>query len=452
VTHSRLAVKGNAESLPFEETKTIMPSVPAGSDRFTRPAPGDAQIESLRLPPHSVEAEQAVLGGLLLSNVAWDRVGDVIGEPDFYRADHRLLWRVITKLIEDNKPADVLTVTEALKTSGEMNDVGGLAYLHQLASGTPSAANIRRYAEIVRERAIMRRLAEVGTSIADSAYSPQGREARQLLDGGAGRLPVGREVGRRTRHLLPAGQHRDQRLLAHGHEGVAGDEDAVLIAEEGDVAGRVARRVEPPPAFHPGEAPVLVQQAETVPEVDGAAGKEARGHPCHGAAAHGGIGRRIVGAAREVRRLQPVGVDGDVPALRQTPHRAGVIEVAMGQDDGRGPRARAEAPLRLADDGTTRGRHAGIDQHPAPVPRPALADEADVDDGKLEARDVRCHLEDPCGSDCRSLKSLDCHAVFPLVEVPGSGGPADAVRRMLQWRCRVRFTGEPLPFGAAGQS
>jgi replicative DNA helicase len=179
-----------------------MPSVPAGSDRFTRPAPGDAQIESLRLPPHSVEAEQAVLGGLLLSNSAWDRIGDIVGESDYYRADHRLLWRVITKLIEDNKPADVLTVSEALKTSGEMNDVGGLAYLHQLASGTPSAANIRRYAEIVRERAIMRKLAEVGTSIADSAYSPQGREARQLLDEAETRiLEIGETGGRSSENF-----------------------------------------------------------------------------------------------------------------------------------------------------------------------------------------------------------------------------------------------------------
>src|SRR5512147_1943972 len=101
-----------------------MPSVPAGSDRFPRSGsvPGDAQIESLRLPPHSVEAEQAVLGGLLLSNSAFDRIGDVIGESDFYRADHRLLWRAITRLIEDNRPADVLTVTEALKVSGELQD------------------------------------------------------------------------------------------------------------------------------------------------------------------------------------------------------------------------------------------------------------------------------------------------------------------------------------------
>jgi replicative DNA helicase len=169
----------------------------AGSDRFSRPVPGDAQIESLRLPPHSVEAEQAVLGGLLLSNPAWDRIGDLISESDFYRADHRVLWRTITKLVEDNKPADVLTVAEALKVNGEIGDVGGITYLDQLASGTPSAANIRRYAEIVRERAIMRKLAEVGTNIADSAYSPQGREARQLLDEAETKiLEIGESGGR----------------------------------------------------------------------------------------------------------------------------------------------------------------------------------------------------------------------------------------------------------------
>ncbi len=171
---------------------------PAGSDRFARPGsvPGDAQIESLRLPPHSVEAEQAVLGGLL-SNSAWDRIGDLIAESDFYRADHRVVWRAITRLVEENKPADVLTVSEALKVTGELNDVGGLAYLHQLASGTPSAANIRRYAEIVRERAIMRKLAEVGTAIADSAYTPQGREARQLLDEAETKiLEIGEKGGR----------------------------------------------------------------------------------------------------------------------------------------------------------------------------------------------------------------------------------------------------------------
>jgi replicative DNA helicase len=174
------------------------PSAPAGSERFSRSgAVHDAQVESLRLPPHSVEAEQAVLGGLLLSNASWDRIGDVIGESDFYRHDHRLLYRAIVSLVEDNKPADVLTVSETLKVQGELQDVGGMPYLHQLATSTPSAANIRRYAEIVRERAIMRKLAEVGTMIADSAYSPQGREARQLLDEAETKiLEIGESGGR----------------------------------------------------------------------------------------------------------------------------------------------------------------------------------------------------------------------------------------------------------------
>jgi len=195
VTHSPLAVWETPHRPNGDNS--YMPSAPAGSDRFTRPVPGDAQIESLRLPPHSVEAEQAVLGGLLLSNPSWDRVGDILSESDFYRADHRVLWRAITKLVEENRPADVLTVSEALKLTGELQDVGGLGYLHQLASGTPSAANIRRYGEIVRERAIMRQLAEVGTSIADSAYSPQGREARQLLDEAETRiLEIGESGGR----------------------------------------------------------------------------------------------------------------------------------------------------------------------------------------------------------------------------------------------------------------
>jgi replicative DNA helicase len=174
-----------------------MASVPS-SERFSSSRGGDSQVESLKLPPHSVEAEQSVLGGLLLSNQAWDRIGDTVAEGDFYRADHRTLWRTIVRLIEDNKPADVLTVAEALKINGELDAVGGLAYLQSLASATPSAANIRRYAEIVRERAIMRKLAEVGTAIAESAFAPQGREAKQLLDEAETRILEIGESGHRS--------------------------------------------------------------------------------------------------------------------------------------------------------------------------------------------------------------------------------------------------------------
>ena len=142
----------------------------------------DPQLEVIKLPPHSVEAEQSVIGGLLLDNAAWDRCADLLAESDFYRHDHRLIYRHINKMIENNKPADVITVSESLELAGELMNVGGLAYLGALAKNTPSSANIRRYAEIVRERSVMRNLAEVGTAIADSAYTPAGRNARQLLD------------------------------------------------------------------------------------------------------------------------------------------------------------------------------------------------------------------------------------------------------------------------------
>ena len=145
-------------------------------------ANSDPQLAQMRLPPHSLEAEQAVLGGLLLDNSAWDRIGDVVSESDFYRQDHRQILRAIVRQIAENRPADAVTVSEALQSMGQLENVGGLAYIVALASNTPSAANIRRYAEIVRERSVMRRLAEVATGIADTAYAPAGRSASQLLD------------------------------------------------------------------------------------------------------------------------------------------------------------------------------------------------------------------------------------------------------------------------------
>lgn len=136
----------------------------------------------IRTPPQSVEAEQSVLGGLLLDNNAWDKVADVVAEHDFYRHDHRLLYKHIVRLIGAMRAADVVTVAESLDQSAELEQVGGIAYLATLVQNTPSAANIRRYAEIVRERSVMRQLAQVGVEITESAYSPQGRDAGQLLD------------------------------------------------------------------------------------------------------------------------------------------------------------------------------------------------------------------------------------------------------------------------------
>ncbi len=159
----------------------------------------DAAVELIRLPPHSVEAEQSVLGGLLLDNTAWERIADFLTESDFYRADHRQIYHHITRLIEVNRPADAITVSESLESTRELEGVGGLAYIGALAQNTPSAANIRRYAEIVRERAIMRKLAETATNIAEMAYNPMGREPAQLLDEAESRIFAISEQGARTR-------------------------------------------------------------------------------------------------------------------------------------------------------------------------------------------------------------------------------------------------------------
>ena len=142
----------------------------------------DPALAHLRIPPHSIEAEQSVLGGLLLDNAAFDKIADLVGESDFYRDEHKRIYRQIRKLLERSKPVDVVTVAESLDLSGEGSETGGLAYLGELAANTPSAANIRRYAEIVRERAILRQLVTAGDEIAGSAFNPLGRDPKQLLD------------------------------------------------------------------------------------------------------------------------------------------------------------------------------------------------------------------------------------------------------------------------------
>jgi len=135
----------------------------------------------LKIPPHSIEAEQAVLGGLMLDNHAWDHVADRITENDFYRFDHRTIYRVMAGLVLQSKPLDIITVSEALERTQELETAGGLSYLGGLAKNTPTSANIAAYADIVRERSVRRRLIEVGGEIAESAFSPSG-PAIQLLD------------------------------------------------------------------------------------------------------------------------------------------------------------------------------------------------------------------------------------------------------------------------------
>lgn len=151
-------------------------------------ASNDPQIESLRLPPHSIEAEQSVLGGLLLDNSAMDRIADVVGENDFYRFDHRLIYQHIVKLINSYRPADVITVYESLQSIGKADETGGLSYLNALAQNTPSAANIRHYAQIVRDRSILRRLITVSDEISSSAFQPQGKDVKQILDEAEARI------------------------------------------------------------------------------------------------------------------------------------------------------------------------------------------------------------------------------------------------------------------------
>ncbi|WP_159570960.1 replicative DNA helicase [Limnobacter sp. 130] len=146
-------------------------------NRFT-----EQEMTGLRVPPHSLESEQSVVGGLLLDNQAWDKIGDVIRADDFYRYDHRVIFEHIAKLIDGSKPADVITVYESLQSSGKAEDVGGLAYLNTLATNTPSAANIRRYAEIVRDRAVLRRLITISDDIATTALNPQGKDTKTILD------------------------------------------------------------------------------------------------------------------------------------------------------------------------------------------------------------------------------------------------------------------------------
>ena len=165
---------------------------------FNSQQPVDSQVAALKLPPHSIEAEQSLIGGLLIDNAAWDRIGDVVRETDFYRDDHRRIFRHIGKLIQQGRPADVVTVYESIEQSNEVDQTGGLGYLGEIANATPSAANIRRYAEIVHERGILRQLVTVGDEIAGNALNPAGRDVKTLLDDAEQRIFQIAEAGNRS--------------------------------------------------------------------------------------------------------------------------------------------------------------------------------------------------------------------------------------------------------------
>lgn len=142
----------------------------------------DREIARIKLPPNSIEAEQSVLGALLLSSDGWDSVAEEVAAVDFYRPDHRLIFRQIAKLAEAAEPVDVITVADKLTANGELDAAGGLSYLAELAGNTPSASNIRAYAQVVKERASLRNLIEAAQEIADSGFSPEGRTSTELID------------------------------------------------------------------------------------------------------------------------------------------------------------------------------------------------------------------------------------------------------------------------------
>jgi replicative DNA helicase len=163
----------------------------------------DPQLLALKVPPHSIEAEQALLGALLIDNQAFDKIGDLVTGEDFYRDDHRRIWRHIVKLVENNQPADVVTLADSIERSEDKDKTGGAAYLAQLAQNTPSAVNVRRYAQLVRDRSVQRRLGQVATEIAESALATSGKEVGQLLD----------EAESKIFQIAEAGARKDQGLL-----------------------------------------------------------------------------------------------------------------------------------------------------------------------------------------------------------------------------------------------
>ncbi len=155
---------------------------PFEKNKFDRKSSGQAQVDSLKVPPHSFEAEQSVLGGVMLDNQAWDRVAEAVVDKDFYSRPHRLIFQAMEKLTNASMPIDLITVSELLERDQQLDNVGGFAYLAEIAKNTPSAANISAYAHIVRERAVVRELIGVANEIAEAGYDPEGRGSDELLD------------------------------------------------------------------------------------------------------------------------------------------------------------------------------------------------------------------------------------------------------------------------------
>lgn len=189
----------------------------------------DRQVEDLKIPPHSLEAEQSILGGLMLDNERWDTVTERVTSNDFFNRQHRLIFNEMQRLLEMNQPIDLITLSESLEQKGKLEAVGGFAYLAELSKNTPSAANISAYADIVRERAVVREMITVAHEIADAGYNPQGRSSEELLDLAESRVfqiaenRVNKDEGPKSiDHILNDTLLHIEQLYQKPHNGVTG--------------------------------------------------------------------------------------------------------------------------------------------------------------------------------------------------------------------------------------
>ncbi|WP_024557305.1 replicative DNA helicase [Franconibacter pulveris 1160] len=202
----------------------------AGNKPFNKPTEArDPQVDGLKMPPHSIEAEQSVLGGLMLDNERWDDVAERVVAEDFYTRQHRIIFTEMHRLQETGKPIDLITLSESLELQGQLENVGGFAYLAELSKNTPSAANISAYADIVRERAVVRDMITVANEIADAGYDPQGRSSEDLLDLAESRVfqiaenRANKDEGPKSiDQILEATVARIETLYQQPHDGVTG--------------------------------------------------------------------------------------------------------------------------------------------------------------------------------------------------------------------------------------
>lgn len=204
---------------------TMAGNKPTNKSNETR----DRQLEGIKMPPHSLEAEQSVLGGLMLDNERWDNVSERVVAEDFFSRPHRLIFSEMQRLLETGQPIDLITLSESLETRGELEMAGGFAYLAELAKNTPSAANINAYADIVRERAVVREMIAVANQIADAGYDPQGRSSEDLLDFAESNVfkiaeqRANKDAGpKNIEQILEATVSRIESLFQTPHDGVTG--------------------------------------------------------------------------------------------------------------------------------------------------------------------------------------------------------------------------------------